>query len=158
MLPLKIILTLPLPNAFNVESLDIWKRIAIPGPKQVLQYLRLRVTVEHPDCVLGAKKAIIRLINADQNFIKTVPLYNWKMANGASPRPHKQWGRTLWGPPAHLSACLQPLSHYQQKCWVGPPNQNNCSDQWIRSPGSNPYWDPRLHSTRDCRTHSGPYC
>ena len=41
------------------------------------------------------QKAIIRLINADQNFIKTVPLYNWKMANGASPRPHKQWGHTL---------------------------------------------------------------
>ena len=69
------------------------------GPKQVLQFLRLLVTIKHQDYVLGARKAITGLINADLNFIKTVSLYSWEMVNGASLRPRRQWGHTLWAPP-----------------------------------------------------------
>ena len=65
------------------------------GPKQVLQFLRLLVTIKHQDYVLGARKAITGLINADLNFIKTVSLYSWETVNGASLRPHRQWGHTL---------------------------------------------------------------
>ena len=125
-LPLKIILAPPMPNAFNVENPDIWKRLAVLGPKQMLQYLRLLVKIKHQDCILGTKKAITGLINADQNSIGMVPLCSPETAIRASPRPHKQWGHTLWGPPAHPSAYLQPLSLYQWKCWVGPPTLSNC--------------------------------
>ena len=106
-LPLKIILALPLTNAFNVENPDIWKRLAVLGPKQMLQYLCLLVKIKHQDCVLGTKKAIIRLINTDQNCIRMVPLWSLETAIRVSPGPHKQWGHTLW---AHPSAYLQPLS------------------------------------------------
>ena len=69
------------------------------GPKQVLQFLHLLVTIKHQDYILGARKAITGLINAGLNFIKMVSLYNWETANGASLRPHRQWGHILWGPP-----------------------------------------------------------
>ena len=50
------------------------KRLAVLDPKQMLQYLRLLVKIKHQDCVLGTKKAIIGLINADQNCVRMVPL------------------------------------------------------------------------------------
>lgn len=65
------------------------------GPKQVLQFLHLLVTIKHQDYILGARKAITGLINAGLNFIKMVSLYNWETANGASLRPHRQWGHIL---------------------------------------------------------------
>ena len=62
------------------------------GPKQVLQYLRLLVTVKHQDSVLGARKAITGLINANLNFIKMVSLYSWETAKGPASGPTNNEG------------------------------------------------------------------
>lgn len=63
------------------------------GPKQVLQFLHLLVTIKHQDYILGARKAT-GLINAGLNFIKILlALGNSHLCN--SLRPHRQWGYIL---------------------------------------------------------------